>query len=387
MIERYRRGLHLESLLPMTDKNRTVTRRDWLKVPGITLGGIALPAALSGAEPSMISRRARLSLNENPFGPSTLAIEAVRNELGEICRYAERGVDALTEAIVAREAVAPDQIVLGEILEALGLHLAMNGPSGGEFIYSEPGYTVLVDAVAPGGGVVISVPLNQELQNDLPAIAAKVNARTRGIYLVNPHNPSGTVSDTETFLRFVREMSRRTTVIVDEAYLEFEPDFDRRTAVDLIRTGENVIVFRTFSKIYALAGLSMGYAIAPQTHAASLKRAGIGAAETLDRLAIAASIGSLRDPGYVAATRAKVVAEREKWNQLFYALKLRHSDARGNFVFFATGRRHDEFAAALGARGIDIGRPFPPLEGWARISMGLPRENEMARQAVVELLR
>jgi hypothetical protein len=72
MIERYRRGLHLESLLPMTDKNRTVTRRDWLKVPGITLGGIALPAALSGAEPSMISRRARLSLNENPFGPSTL---------------------------------------------------------------------------------------------------------------------------------------------------------------------------------------------------------------------------------------------------------------------------------------------------------------------------
>jgi histidinol-phosphate aminotransferase len=179
-------------------------------------------------------------------------------------------------------------------------------------------------------------------------------------------------------------MSKRTTVIVDEAYLEFEPDFLQRTAVGLPRAGENVVVFRTFAKIYGLAGLSVGYAIAPKALAASLKHAGIGTPEALDRLALAASAGSLRDKGYVATVRAKVIAEREKWNQLFDALKLRHSDARGNFVFFETGRPHREIAAALRTRGIEIGRAFPPLEHWARISIGLPRENAMARAAIAE---
>jgi histidinol-phosphate aminotransferase len=156
--------------------------------------------------------------------------------------------------------------------------------------------------------------------------------------------------------------------------------------VGLTRAGENVVVFRTFAKIYGLAGLSLGYAVAPKALAASLKRAGIGAPETLDRLALAASAGSLRDEGYVATIRAKVIAEREKWNQLFDALKLRHSDSRGNFVFFETGRPHQEIAATLRASGIEIGRAFPPLEHWTRISIGLPRENAMARAAIAELL-
>jgi histidinol-phosphate aminotransferase len=370
----------------MSDDKGGLTRRDWLTTSSIALSGLALPAASGDAESTVHPLRARLSLNENPFGPSRFALAAIRNQFGEICRYVDEGADALTRAVAVREGVSADQIVLGEILEALGLHLAMDGPRGGEFIYSEPGYTALVDAVAPGGGVVVGVPLNQDLQNDLPAIAAKASARTRAIYLVNPHNPTGTVSDAAMFLALVRELSRRAIVIVDEAYLEFEPDFEQRTVVGLTRAGENVIVFRTFSKIYGLAGLSVGYAVAPKALAASLKRAGIGTFETLDRLALAASAGSLRDKSYVANMRTKVVAEREKWHQLFDALKRRHSDSRGNFVFFETGRPHQEVAAALRARGIDIGRAFPPLDHWARISIGLPQENAMARTAIAELL-
>lgn len=370
----------------MSDEKSVLTRRDWLASSSIALGGLALPAPSGHAESTMQPLRARLSLNENPFGPSRLALAAIRNQFGEICRYVDEGADLLTQAIVTRERVLADQIVLGEILEDLGLHLAMDGPRGGEFIYSEPGYTALVDAVAPGGGVVVGVPLSQDLQNDLPAIAAKMNARTRAIYLVNPHNPTGTVSDAATFSVLVREMSKHATVIVDEAYLEFAPDFHRRTVVGLTRAGENVVVYRTFAKIYGLAGLPMGYAVAPKGLAASLKRAGIGTLGTLDRLALAASAVSLRDQGYVATIRAKVTAERQKWNLLFEALKLRYSDSRGNFVFFETGRPHREIAGALRARGIDIGRAFPPFEHWARISIGLPRENEMARAAIAELL-
>jgi len=363
-----------------------LTRRDYLTASGLVLGALALSAAQGDAEGAPRALRARLSFNENPFGPSPRALQAIRDQDAELCRYVDERADVLTPAIAAREGVSADQIVLGEILEALGRYLASDGPAGGEFIYTEPGYTALVDAVRPAGGVVVGVPLNAQLQNDLAAIADKVNSKTRAIYLVNPHNPSGTVIDALPFTVFVREMSKRTTVIVDEAYLEFEPDFAHRTVAGLARAGENVIVFRTFGKIYGLAGLNVGYAIAPKALAAALKRAGIGTPETLTRPALAAAAASLRDEDYVASTRVKVMMEREKWHLLLDGLKLRHTDARGNFVFFETGRPHHEVAIALLAKGIDIGRAHPPLDRWARISIGLPAENAIARAAVAELL-
>jgi histidinol-phosphate aminotransferase len=362
-----------------------LSRREYLTASGLALSWLGFPAAPGNTEGLMQPLSARLSLNENPFGPSRLALAAIQSEFGDLCRYAGEKADVLIPAIVAREDIPADQIVLGEILEALGLHMAKSGPSGGEFIYSEPGYTALVDAVAPVGGVVVGVPLDQNLQNDLAAIAAKVNARTQAIYLVNPHNPSGTVSDPVKFTTFVSEMSEHAVVIVDEAYLEFEPDFAERTVVGLTRAGKNVVVFRTFDKIFGLAGFAMGYAVAPKALAASLKRAGIGSSETLDRLALTASAGSLKDTDYVATVREKVIEERAKWYRLFDSLKLRYSDARGNFVFFETGRPQQEIAAALRTKGIEIGRAFPPLDHWARISIGLPEENAMARSAIKEL--
>lgn len=265
-----------------------LTRRDCLKSSALALNHIALLTTSSDAKGPMHSPYARLSLNENPFGPSPLALEAIQRGLPNLCRYVGDGADVLTQAIVTRESVSADQIVLGDVLAALGRHLAMNGPIGGEFIYSTPGYTALVDAASSSGGVAIGVALNDELQNDLRAIAAKINERTRGIYLVNPHNPSGTVSEAAAFWDFVREMSKRTTVIVDEAYLEFEPDFALRTAVELTRS-ENVVVFRTFDKIYGLASLSLGYAIAPTALTASLKQDGVDGHGTLDGLALAAA--------------------------------------------------------------------------------------------------
>jgi histidinol-phosphate aminotransferase len=370
-----------------------LNRREYLATGGLAVGGLALAAGSPDARAAgpdikhtSPARRVRLSFNENPFGPSPSALAAIRNDFGELCRYVDEPGDVLTRAIIAREGVSADQILLGEILEPMGFRMATDSPSGAEFIYTAPGYTALVDAATPGGGVAIGVPLNQALENDLPAIAAKTNARTRAIYLVNPHNPSGTVTAAAPFLDFVREMSKRTTVIVDEAYLEFEPDFAQRTAAGLTRAGENVIVFRTFGKMYGLAGAAVGYAIAPKAIAASIKRAGIGGPGMVDRLALTAAAASLQDDEYVQDTRAKVIAERDKWNNLFAALKLRHAESRANFVFFETGRPQREIAAALAAKGIDIGRAFPPLENWVRISIGLPEENAMARAAITELL-
>jgi histidinol-phosphate aminotransferase len=244
-----------------------------------------------------------------------------------------------------------------------------------------------VNAVAPAGGIVVGVPLNQRLENDLPAIAAKVNAHTRAVYLVNPHNPSGTVNDAAQFIDFVSELSRRTLVIVDEAYLEFTPDFAKRTVASLVRSGAQVAVFRTFSKIYGLAGLAIGYTLAPAPLAASLRDFGMGAFYDLNRLSLVAAHASLKDPNYLSVVREKVATERETWHELFRTLNVRFAESHANFVFFDSGRPHQIAVATLAARDVDIGRAYPPLDQWVRISIGLPDDNAIARQTVSEWLR
>ncbi|MDR3468469.1 MAG: histidinol-phosphate transaminase [Xanthobacteraceae bacterium] len=334
-----------------------------------------------------LPQRIRLSLNENPFGPSPRALQAVKDNLSNLSRYPGEELAELTNTIAAREDVTPEQIVLGEILNVLGLYLSAYGGGGGEFIYSEPGFTGLVDAVAPGGGLVIPVPLNDQLANDLAAIARRVNRRTRAVYLVNPHNPTGTVSDAEQFRDFVHELSRRTLVIVDEAYLEFTDEFERRTVVDLVRAGARVAVFRTFAKIHAIAGLAIGCLLAPMELATSMRRLGIGAFFDVNRLSLVAANASLRDPDHLASVRARIRAERDAWHKMFGNLNIRYTDSQANFVFFDTGHPHQVLASALAEKGIDIGRGYPPLDNWARISIGLPEENAIARRAVAELLR
>lgn len=357
-------------------------RREWLSIGGAALGGL-LPLSAAGKQDI---QRIRLSLNENPFGPSPLAIQAIKADLADLSRYAGDEIGALTSTIAEREEVAPSQVVLGEILDVLGLYLAADGDRDREFIYSEPGYTALVNAVAPAGGIVVAVPLNKRLENDLSAIERKVNERTKAVYLVNPHNPTGTVTEAGKFIDFVQELSKRTLVIVDEAYLEFTPEFEKRTVASLTRNGARVLVFRTFSKIYGLAGLAIGYALAPRDFAAAIKQLGIGAFYGLNRLGLVAANASLKDASYVTSVRAKVSAERDAWHDLFRLRKIHFAESHGNFVFFDSGQPQQIMGAALTAQGIDIGRAYPPLDTWVRISIGLPDENAVARRAVAALL-
>jgi histidinol-phosphate aminotransferase len=371
------------ALLKWSDDLTDLNRREWLSIGTAAAAGLLPFASASKPGPDRI----RLSLNENPFGPSPLALQAIRAQFDDLSRYAGEEVAELTRSIAERENIAAEQIVLGEVLDVLGLYLSASGGPGGEFIYSDPGYTALVNAVAPAGGAVVGVPLNEHLENDLPAIAAKVSVHTRAIYLINPHNPTGTVSEAAQFLEFVRELSKDTLVIVDEAYLEFTPDFEQRTAAGLVRSGAQVAVFRTFSKIYGLAGLAIGYTLAPAPLAAALKKFGIGAFYDLNRLSLVAANASLKDADYVANVREKVAAERNAWHDLFRTLNLPFARSHGNFVFFDSGRPHHVLASALAAQGIDIGRAHPPLETWVRVSIGIPVHNAMARRAIAELLR
>jgi histidinol-phosphate aminotransferase len=364
-----------------------LTRRSLLKLSGMAAIAAAVPRA--EALPTVTetgSELIHLNLNENAYGPSAKILEAIPRELSRISRYGDPKVaQELTEQIAAYEKLPVEQVLLGEILGVLGPHLGSQGGPGGEFIYSTPGYLALVDAAAHSGGVEVPVPLDTNYENDLPALQEAITSKTRALYLINPHNPTGTVSDNETFKKFLRETSEHAPIIVDEAYLEFTANFESRSAVSLVRDGANVLVFRTFDKIHGLAGLPLGYTLAPKKLATDLRSQGVRDAEALGRLNMLAGSIALADTAHVQNVRATVARESAKWFDVLDELKLAHTKSTANFVFFNTNLPQAEIAEAMRARGILIARAFPPYATWVRITIGLPKENHLAQQALREV--
>jgi histidinol-phosphate aminotransferase len=364
-----------------------LNRRQWLQAAGATLAATALAPRvrlLAQAPAPAPAGPIVLCWNENPFGPAESAREAMRTALHRACRYPDDEERELLNLIAAREGCSPSQIVMGagsgEILDAAGLHF---GLEKGEIVAADPCYMQLLDTAARVGGRAVRVPLNARLEHDLPAMAAAVNARTTLVYVVNPNNPTGTACDATELKDFVREISARATVFVDEAYLECTDNFAERTCAGLAIAGRNVVVARTFSKIYGLAGMRLGYAVMPEKLARSLRARMTG---SLSIVTLAAALASLRDAAYVATTRARLKAGREALLAVAESLGRKYAVPQGNFVFMHTGMPAQDFIARMRAEGVLVGRPFPPLLDWARITVGLPDEMEVCHRALRQVL-
>jgi histidinol-phosphate aminotransferase len=338
----------------------------------------AAAAGLSSNASAATQPLARLDLNENAYGPSPSIEPAVRAALRDVHRYIGEEAKAFEALVAAIEGVQPDQVVVGEVLAPLGLQIALSAGRGSRFVHSSPGYPGFTDAAAAVGGLTVPVPLNSRLENDLPALLEETRGAT-ALFVVNPHNPSGTVSERVAFHAFLREAQARTLVVVDEAYLEYTDDFAGRTAAPLVGEGLNIVVFRTLAKVYGLAGMQIGYALAPPSLARSLKARGVGAPRSLDRLALAAGSAALADQAHVARVREAVASERTMWHAALDAKGWAHSRSSANFVFFDAGRPQTEVAALLRAHRIEVGRPHPPLVGWTRVTVGSPAENARVR--------
>ena len=370
-----------------------LNRRQWLKAAGATLAATALAprlplhaqtAAPALAAPPTAPGLVQLSWNENPFGPAPSARLAMVAAITRSCRYPDPEERALLGMLAAKEGCSPNQIVMGsgsgEILEAAGLHFSSEK---GEIVAADPTFMQLLDAAARVGGRAMRVPLNARLEHDLPAMAAAVGAKTALVYLVNPNNPTGTVCDPTELKTFVRDVSARVPVFVDEAYLECTENFAERTCVGLVLAGHNVVVARTFSKIYGMAGCRMGYAVMPEKLATSLRARMTG---SLSLATVEAAMASLRDTAFVVETRAKLKAGRDALIAEVKALGKSYAEPQGNFAFVRTGMPIAEFNAKMRAEGVLIGRPFPPYLDWARITIGLPEEMEVCHRAMRKVL-
>ena len=344
-------------------------------------------AALAPAAPALARAApvADLSLNECAWPPSPRVTRALAAEFGALPRYADPAEAARLAAFIARiEGVTPDQIILGNVLEPLGQFLALRH-GGGSVVYTAPGYTALVDAAAPLGARGIPVPLTAAQANDLPALAAAIAPDTRALFLVNPHNPSGTITPTAQWHRFLGEAAQRTLVIVDEAYIEYADP--AASAVALTRAGANLAVFRTFDKIHALAALPFGYAVVPAALGQALRAAGIGDPHALSRLAIVAARAALEDGARLAHVRAQTAAGRDRLHAAIDALGLERSRSVANFVFFRSPRGGDATRAQLRAAGIIAARPFPPLNDWVRVTVGTEAQVTQTIAALRRIVR
>lgn len=370
----------------------TLDRREWLKISGATLASVALssitaPRLRAQHEVDRSAKRAepvRILGNENPFGPSQAATVAMMQTMERSCRYPMAETAELLKLIAAKEGCAEENIVLtagsGDLLEIAAL---IYGGKQGEIVAAEPGYVQLMRAAELRGSKTVWVPVNKQLEHDLPAMAAKVGPRTALVYVCNPNNPTGTVVDAAALKDFVRTLSRQTTILVDEAYLDLADDYAGRTCVGLIKEGHNVIVARTFSKIYGMAGLRVGYGIMPAALAREFKTYGRGGNSILS---VVAASASLQDEAYYTETRAKIVAGRDALVAVVRKLGKEYAVPQGNFVFFRTGLPVNMFIERMKAENVLVGRPFPPLLDWARISIGLPEEMAVCHAALTKIL-
>jgi histidinol-phosphate aminotransferase len=352
----------------------TVSRRELLTASALLLAGpgLALRAVAAASSPASPGPLV-LCWNENPYGPSPAACEAVARSIADGCRYpSDEDLDALSKALAQREGTRPDHIAIGtgsgELLCALGLLCARDG---GELIAAEPTYLELPEYAQRAGAVVRFVPVDGQLRHDLDAMAGAVTARTRALYLCNPNNPTGTAVTAAQIRTFVAALPPYVTVIVDEAYMDFTTGAGVQSVSELVEGERRVVILRTFSKIHGMAGLRLGYAVARPDVAKTLREATM---TTPNILVVRAAPASLTDTAFLADTRRRILASRARITAELRRLNLRYAEPEGNFIFFDTGVPHAKFKEGMKARNILVGRYFPPFSTWCRVTIGTESE-------------
>ena len=329
------------------------------------------PSILVGAPNPSPDKTSLLKLdgNENPYGPSPAARRAILASVGEAPRYADTTIETLTNQLAAHESVAFSQIVIGagsgELLKMAGL-LAVATP-GAEVVASRPTYEELPVFAQALGLKVQWVAPDSEHRHDLSAMREAITPLTRLVYVCNP-NPTGTAVTRAALETFIRSVPVSCTVIVDEAYIDLVEQPGVATVAALVNDVPNMIVLRTFSKLHGLAGLRIGYAIAPAELAPRLAALSLTWPNTTG---LSAAIASFNDHAFLKATRAALIGDRAKVHATLDRLGLDRADAQGNFVFFDTGGPLQVFQDRMLAEGIKVGRHFDGYDTWARVTIGL----------------
>ncbi|MFW5470571.1 histidinol-phosphate transaminase [Knoellia sp. CPCC 206435] len=314
----------------------------------------------------------KVSSNENPYPPLPSVLEVVREQAGQMNRYPDMGVSALTEALAAhldvpaaRIATGPGSVgVLGQIITAFC-------DPGDEVVFAWRSFEAYPILVALSGATPVTVPLTSEARHDLDAMAAAVTDRTKVVLVCTPNNPTGPSVRRDELEAFLDRVPEDVLVVLDEAYLEFVSREDAPDALAIHRARPNVAVLRTFSKAYGLAGLRVGYAVAHEPVAEALRKAAIPFG--VNSLAQAAAVASLDAFDELDVRVKELVAERARVLAALAEQGWDVPDTDANFVWFPVGERTPELVAACQAAGLTV-RPYG-TDG-VRVTIAEPEAND-----------
>ncbi|KAA1373118.1 histidinol-phosphate transaminase [Aeromicrobium fastidiosum] len=340
--------------------------------PQIRAEVAALPAYKPGKKPATSGRPVKLSSNENPFPPLDGVLAEATACLEGLNRYPDIAAVELRTALAESVGLGAGNVALGAGSVAVLYHLlsAVCEP-GSEVVYAWRSFEAYPIAAGIAGARSVQVPLRPDATHDLDAMLAAVNEKTRVVIVCSPNNPTGTVADRREFELFLAALPRDVVCVLDEAYVEFVRGSDIPEPVHLLAQHENLVVLRTFSKAYGLAGLRVGYSLASEELTEAMAKTAIPFGVT--QLAQTAALVSLGRTDDLRDRVDAIVEERDRVAAALRGLGLAVPDAQGNFVWLALGDAASDFAGTCELQGVAV-RPFDG-EG-VRVTVGTVDEND-----------
>ncbi len=361
-------------------KENKLNRRQFAQSVSALIGGAAMLPGLTATiaearqhAPRSTDGAIQIDSNENPYGPSPKARDAITNSESIACRYPDVTESHMTDAIAKYHGVSTDQVALGcgstEILRMADTAFLVTHKS---VVVAEPTYEAVLNFAQALHANPVKVPQTHDFLHDLDAMAAAANESTGLIYICNPNNPTGTIVSKAALGKFMDRVPRSAKVLVDEAYCHFVEDPSYGSVMDWVGKYPNLIVARTFSKIYGMAGMRLGYAISTKENIRAMRASKLWS--STNEAVMNAAIVSLSDPDHVADQKQKINGTRKWLCSELDKDGRRYIPSHTNFMLIDVGGDVTPVIHSFGDRNILVGRKFPSMSNWMRVSMGTPDE-------------
>jgi histidinol-phosphate aminotransferase len=361
---------------------KTISRRKFAQLLGIGAATVVVRPPLSFAKPTQsvatplaeCGNIVRLSANENPYGPCPKALQAITDSFGLVCRYPDEHNNVLIDQLAKLNGVNHDQILLGdgsgEILKLCAE--TFTGPQNGKLVAADPTFEAILNNASANGAQVVKVPLTSSFAHDLPKMLAA--AKGGLIYVCNPNNPTASITPKEELRDFIAKTPPETMILVDEAYFHFADSPDYESVIPLVKDYPNLIVSRTFSKIYGMAGLRCGYCVAQKDTIERMHQNQMW--DSVNCMALAAATASLDDPNHVPNGQRLNKEAKQFTTSELEKMGYKSIPSQANFIMFDCKRPVVPIIKAMKERNVHVGRLFPALPNHMRLTISKKSEME-----------
>jgi histidinol-phosphate aminotransferase len=364
---------------------QTLSRRNFSKLMGVTAAYAALrPGALKASTIPSSANIVRLSSNENPYGPSPAALKAMTDGFSLAWRYPDEYADMLADELARLHSVPVSQILLGDGSgEILKLAAASFTGRDRKIVTANPTFEAIARHAGVAGADVVKIDLASDYSHDLKKMLAAANGAGL-VYICNPNNPTASITPAKELSDFLAKLSPAAIVLVDEAYHHYVESKDYESVIPLVKDYPNLVVARTFSKIYGMAGLRCGYCVTQTGNISRMRTHQIF--DSVNIMALVAALASLKDADQVTRGRRLNSEVKKSLCAELDTLGLRYIPSHANFMMIDLRREVRPVIDSMRSRGVEVGRLFPALPTFIRVTVGTGAEMKQFLSAFREVM-